>query len=337
VASDLRRRLRYWTGRLRRLRVGSIIETARRVRDATGRPVPIILADMAWCTVRYESGYADYEEYEYFNLNGRERRTMLSAAMNNRLIQRYNPIEHRGKFRDKREFNRIFAEFLGREWLDVETASPDELRAFLDRHPVVMAKPIDAEAGAGIERLTRAEEPDLEALRARLLKRRQTLLEERIVQHPELSRLAPDSVNSLRIVTFRREDTVTVLASVLKFGTGAAIDNFGAGGLYTTLDDEGVALYGALGNSGRVIEVHPQTGVEIAGFRVPRFDEVLALADRLARVVPEIPYVGWDIAVTPDGPVVIEGNENSGLWWMRPSVSGIKEGLLPRYREAMGF
>lgn len=337
MASDLRRRLRYWFGRLRGLKLSRITDTAKRVRGVTGRPLPLILADMAWCTVRYESGYADYEEYEYFNLNGRERRTMLSAAMNNRLIQRYNPIEHRHKFQDKREFNRIFAEFLGREWLDVGAATTDELRAFLDRHPVVMAKPIGAEAGAGIERLETAALGDTEAVRARLLERGQQLLEECIVQHPELSRLAPDSVNSIRIVTFRRDETVTVLASVLKFGTGAPIDNFGAGGLYTTLDDDGVTLYGAIGAAGRVIEVHPQTGVPIVGFRVPDYPRVLELADRLARVVPEIPYVGWDIAVTPSGPVVIEGNENTGLWWMRPSLSGIKEGLLPRYREAMGF
>src|SRR5690606_28859316 len=102
------------------------------------------LADMVWCTLRYESGYADYEEYEYFNLNARERKTMLSAAMNNRLIQRFNPIEYRYKFRDKREFNRIFADFIGREWLDVEATTVTELRAFIERHRRVMAKPISA-------------------------------------------------------------------------------------------------------------------------------------------------------------------------------------------------
>lgn len=331
------RRLRYWTGRLRTLKLSNIVDTAKRVREVNGRPVPVILADMVWCTLRYESGYADYEEYEYFNLNGRERRTMLSAAMNNRLIQRFNPIEYRYKFRDKREFNRIFADFIGREWLDVEATTVTELRAFIERHARVMAKPISAEAGFGIERLQAADIDDYDALRQRLVDNGQVLLEEFITQHPDLNRLAPDSVNSLRIVTFRRDDTVTELARVLKMGTGAAIDNFGAGGLYTTLDAHGVALYGGLGNSGRVIATHPQTGVEIEGFQVPDFDRVLDLADRLARVVPEIPYVGWDIAVTPDGPIVIEGNENSGLWWMRPSLSGDKEGLLPRYREVMGF
>lgn len=337
MGNELSRRLKYWTRRLRTMRVRNIFDTAKRVREVSGKPTPLILADMVWCTLRYESGYADYEEYEYFNLNGRERRTMLSAAQNNRLIQRYNPIEHRYKFQDKREFNRIFAEYIGREWLDVEASTTDEIRAFLTHHHRVMAKPISAEAGAGIEVLKAAEITDHEALRARLLEGGPAILEEFITQHPELSRLAPDSVNTIRIVTFRRDDTVTVLARVLKMGTGAPIDNFGAGGVYTTLDASGVALYGAIGNSGRVLLVHPQTGVEITGFQVPRFDEVLALADRLARVVPEIPYVGWDIAVTPDGPIVIEGNENTGLWWMRPSLSGVKEGLLPAYRAAMGF
>ena len=337
MGNELSRRLTYWGQRLRRVQLGNVVETAKRVRDVSGRPVVLVLADMVWCTLRYESGHADYEEYEYFRLNSRERRTMLSAAMNNRLIQRFNPRKHRYKFRDKREFNQRFAEYLGREWLDVEASTADELRAFLERHEGAIAKPLDSEAGAGIERLDASDLTDVDALRARLIERGQVLLEEFITQHPELSRLAPHSVNSIRIVTFRRGDTVSVLARVLKMGTGAPVDNFGAGGLYTTLDEDGVALYPGVGAQGRVVEHHPQTGVQIPGFRVPDFDRVLEFADHLARVVPEIPYVGWDIAVTPDGPVVIEGNENTGLWLMRPSVSGSKVGLLPLYREAMGF
>jgi hypothetical protein len=53
--------------------------------------------------------------------------------------------------------------------------------------------------------------------------------------------------------------------------------------------------------------------------------------------VPALPYIGWDIAITPERPVVIEGNHNTGVFQSKPSVSGIRRGLLPRYRAAMRF
>jgi len=57
----------------------------------------------------------------------------------------------------------------------------------------------------------------------------------------------------------------------------------------------------------------------------------------MARVIPEVPYIGWDIAITPERPIVIEGNYNSGVFQMKPSLSGIKTGLRPRYQEVIGF
>jgi len=64
---------------------------------------------------------------------------------------------------------------------------------------------------------------------------------------------------------------------------------------------------------------------------------VVALVDAVAREVPEIRYVGWDFAVTPMGAAVIEGNYNTGVFQLKPSVTGVREGLLPLYRSVIGF
>ncbi|WP_321163630.1 sugar-transfer associated ATP-grasp domain-containing protein, partial [Microbacterium sp. Root180] len=157
-------------------------------------------------------------------------------------------------------------------------------------------------------------------------------------QHPEMARLYPGSVNSLRVVTYLDPDgEVHVLASVLKIGNGGVIDNFSSGGMYTMLGDDGRALHAAADEEAHAYATHPITGVEITGFQVPLYDEVLALVDRLSRRVPALPYIGWDIAITPERPVVIEGNHNSGVYQSKPTVSGIRRGLLPRYRAAMRF
>jgi len=72
------------------------------------------------------------------------------------------------------------------------------------------------------------------------------------------------------------------------------------------------------------------------GNEVPLFGEAVALVTKAARVVPEIPYVGWDVAILPDGPVLIEGNYNTGVFQAKPNGVGEYRGLLPRYRAVIG-
>jgi hypothetical protein len=55
-------------------------------------------------------------------------------------------------------------------------------------------------------------------------------------------------------------------------------------------------------------ERHPVTGVEVVGRLVPCWDQVVALAEQAHRVASDRVLVGWDIAVTPQGPMLLEGN-----------------------------
>ena len=292
---------------------------------------------MLWCSLRYETGFQDYLDWDFVLLTRAERRTYITHPKSNHLAKKLNDPELRKIFADKSQFNRRFGEWLGRDWLDVREASADELGAFLADHPVVMAKVPDSLSGHGIERVEAADIPDVAAWQAQLLERRQFLVEDFIDQHPAMARLNPSSVNSLRVITYFDGERVHPLASVLKMGNGGAIDNFSGGGMYTMLDAEGVAIAPAFDESGTTYAVHPLSGTEIVGFQVPLYDQILPMVDAMSRVIPEVPYVGWDVAIAPDRPVVIEGNPNSGVYQSKPSVSGVRTGLLPVYRAAIGF
>lgn len=303
----------------------------------TWKPRLLIVADMVWCSVVYETGFADYYDWDFYLLKHSERKTFMTHPKSNHLAQKLNQREYRTQFSDKVKFNGRFERFLGREWLDLRDTTTVGLQEFVARHGRVIVKVTDGIGGAGIDEHEAGDIVDFDAFKVDLIENRQYLVEEFLPQHERMSALCPTSVNTLRIVTYFDGKNVQLLASVLKIGNGGHVDNFSHGGMYTMLDANGRALYPAFTGRGEIFDVHPLTGVRIVGFEVPLYDEVLALVDELARVVPQIPYVGWDLAIRPERPVVIEGNYNTGVFQAKPSVSGVRTGLLPHYREQIGF
>jgi len=61
------------------------------------------------------------------------------------------------------------------------------------------------------------------------------------------------------------------------------------------------------------IERHPDTGEQFEGRIIPRWKEVCDEATRLARLLPMIPYIAWDIALLESGICIIETNSWSDL------------------------
>jgi len=144
------------------------------------------------------------------------------------------------------------------------------------------------------------------------------IVQERLRQHPDLETLYPGSINTLRVVTTTEGGVPHFEMVTLRIGAGGSwIDNAGSGGLAAPVDIE----TGRIGRPAtRRYEydpdqtqhaVHPDTGTPIVGFEFPFFREALDLVTDAAKALPELSSVGWDIAVLPDGPVLIEAN---GAW-----------------------
>jgi hypothetical protein len=143
------------------------------------------------------------------------------------------------------------------------------------------------------------------------------LLQVRIVNHPLIARIAPETLCTVRVVTYRPapEAEPAHLASVFRMAGGPfAADNFSQRGLASRVDEAtgqlGPALFKALPDTAVDHREHPVFGTPIDGFRLPHWEGVRELALRAHRVFREFPSVGWDVAITPDGPLLLEGNYN---------------------------
>lgn len=140
------------------------------------------------------------------------------------------------------------------------------------------------------------------------------VVQERLVQHPDLRPINPHALNTARLLTVRLPDGPVVAAASHRWGTerSGAVDNVASGGLTSSVDKEtgrlGPATETVHGRQVISHDRHPETGVQVAGVVLPQWAEVRDLALRLMNAFPELDHVGWDIAVTDRGPRVVEGN-----------------------------
>ncbi|MFJ4225209.1 sugar-transfer associated ATP-grasp domain-containing protein [Microbacterium sp. NPDC089695] len=330
-------RVRYLMDRARRIDVGSVIERAKEASAQHGKPVPLVVIDMLWSAGRHNVGFQDYIDYDFAILSKAERDTYMTHPVSNQISQQYDHPDYRHLFHDKAEFNVKFDALLKREWMLITADNADELRAFTERQGTIVVKETHGQAGTGVHRYHAKDVTDWAAFHAELLSKKQVLVEEVIRQHADLAAVCPGTVNTTRVTAFFDGEKTHILAIAQKFGRGAVSDQMSFGGFYTMLDDDGHAIGPGYDSHGHVHVTHPDSGFTIADFQLPLMDQVREFVDQAARVVPQVQYVGWDVVVTPDGPVLVEGNWGAGVYENKPSVTGIRTGHKPRYQAAIGF
>ncbi|BDV30658.1 sugar-transfer associated ATP-grasp domain-containing protein [Microbacterium terricola] len=330
-------RLRYLAGRARRIDVGSVVDRAKEAAELHDKWTPAVLVDMLWQAGFRNVGFQDYIDYDFAILTRAERDTYMTHPVSNQISQKYDHPDFRHLFQDKIAFDRTFDPFLRREWMVVEPGNAAEVRALAERLGTIVTKEPVGQAGTGVHRYHAAEIDDWDGFHRGLLERGELLIEEVIRQHPDLAAVCPGTVNTTRVTAFFDGERTHILAMAQKFGRGAVSDQMTFGGFYTMLDEHGHATGPGYDSHGHVHATHPDSGAVIADFQLPLFDEVAAFVDQVARVVPQVQYVGWDIVVTPEGPVLVEGNWGAGVYENKPSVTGIRTGHKPRYRAAIGF
>ncbi|MBQ4436712.1 MAG: hypothetical protein II879_11550 [Clostridia bacterium] len=281
------------------------------IQERSGKSRLWLLADMLRCGIKYNAGYMDYMIAEMYRLNDDQKRSVITRGISNSIVRRMNDKAYWHYFDDKTEFNTLFADEIGRKWLRSDDKMTEaQLADFLSGLSAVLFKPLEGSSGVGIEKFDRsAWENDLHAFYERIRGMGDAVLEELLIQHPEMARMCPTSVNTVRVATMLGDKQEGIVYAFLRIGNGKVMDNVDQGGMAARVDLEtGTLKTVAADKAGNVFTKHPMTGTEIIGFRIPYWEEAKALCLTAMRKVPQMRYIAWDVAITENGPRFIEGN-----------------------------
>lgn len=313
-----------------------MFKTVSEIHSKTGKNRVYLFADMVICGFKYSAGYSDYKLCEFYNLNSEQRATYITRGINNRVVSLLNNPEFRYIFEDKKIFLETFKDYIKRDWLCLEDTSLKEFKEFLKKHDSMIIKPLDESCGHGIQKLFRKDFSSDEELFDYIIKSGSKLVEEYVIQHPDISNIYPYSVNTYRIVTCLTDDESHVLYAFIRIGNGGSVvDNINAGGMAAPIGIEtGIITYPGYDKDGNTYDVHPMTQTKIVGYKLPYWQESVELCLKAAHVVKEVGYVGWDVTVTENGPQLIEGNPFPGHDILGlPAHTPNKISLLPRYKQ----
>jgi hypothetical protein len=187
----------------------------------------------------------------------------------------------------------------------------------------LVLKPCNMDSGLGVEcwrydpgrrcwHRDGAVRPDLLEHARQSSERRPCLLQPRLVNHADLRPLSAGGLCTLRVVTcLGPDERPRLVQSVLNIPIGGSdINNFGSGGLAAAVDPVSGALGPAIGDDlgAEPQRAHPTTGAAIAGRRLAHLQEMEALCLTAHAAFPGFHSIGWDVALTPEGPLLLEAN-----------------------------
>ena len=270
------------------------------------------------------SSYKDYYRFRLYEKTPEEQKEFFTLGVFETLSFKYNPdpaairtLLQKGRFAKKfsKQFNRVW--FINR---DITFEEFSTLVQDLDQ---LICKPLSSTQGKGIIRIRFSEYENLHAVYDELMGMKKMICEECIVQHPAIAAFNDSSVNTVRVLTIvdgtgENRKCHHVYAG-FRMGRGELVDNFHAGGIIASVDPKtGITIMDAIDLDGNHYQTHPVSGLEILGFQLPNWDKVLEVTEKAAlklavRIDEEgkatgASMVGWDVAITPDGACLVEGN-----------------------------
>ncbi len=325
----------------------SLKQSIKAVR-ATGRLRLPIMMDMLFCSLRYGSSFEDYFNFRFYEKVHDARSQYATMGFMYRFHAWANAPQDAAQLDNKQSFGRHFASFCHASY----SFPPDriaDLREFLDRYPpgTLVVKDPFSTAGRGVRFVSVMDDLDSgrrvggqtvdDFIRRECRPPHGLYIEPLIRQHSALDQVSPSGVNTLRVITMVRADgQPDIIGAIFRISVNSSLDNFSKGNLAAEVDIKtGIVTTGGICKQAACDvyhDHHPVTGVRIRGLVIPFWRQTRDLVCRAAMLLPRVRTVGWDVAISADGPLLIEGNSKWGKdAWQITAGYGKKARLLEYY------
>ncbi len=272
----------------------------------------LIKLDILYSFLKYGTGYTDYFRGDFINIGHKERKTFVTAKSFYNIIHYLNNREYIGIFDNKLLFDKYFKDYIKRGYLNLKLASYDDYNKFLDTYKVVFAKDPFGECGHGIKKIQVDKIENRQALYDEIIKNKQFLLEEGIVQCEQANAINPYVVNSFRVITLVNNGKSYVIGNALRVNQDETEVIGCTNDLYFSFREDGKIDSNVIDDYGKIYDTHPLTGAKFSEIKIDQIHDSFELCKKAALEVPEIRYIGWDVAFSDKGPVIVEGNEYPG-------------------------
>lgn len=186
-------------------------------------------------------------------------------------------------------------------------------------------KDVDGQCGSFVKKIRSQKE--LQNL-FKILKEGSYLIQQAVNQSDELNAIYPNAVNTLRIVTTYNNGQPIVFSSVLRVGTNQSgnIDNWAMGGIAVGINNGRLRRDGLYKPSyGTKTDIHPDTGFLFSDYKLSQYMDAEKIACKAHEQFNNVHSIGWDIACTDEGPVIIEGNDNWEISLMQACNTPLKQ------------
>ena len=304
--------------------------------NKTGLSKGNLFLDCLFCSLKYNISILEYFQFHFYRKNKYEKLQWAGTGHMYEYQLIMNPKSKRSILEDKREFYKAYKKFFIHEVADLKALESDKTvvqRLLNNPSGKLIFKTANGQCGKNIQ-IKPVTDFTTDNLISFLKEHQFDLVEEYVLQHPELQALSPSGVNTVRIITQLKEDnSVEILGCRQRIAVDSYVDNMAAGNMAATIDEltgkiNGPGVYSDITKTDEII--HPVTKIPILGFQVPFWKETMELAKNAALLYPQNRSVGWDIVITEEGPGLIEGNHDwCKLLWQLP----VKRGLKPMIEE----
>ena len=292
-----------------------------------------VYLDMMFCMIFYGASPSNYYYFDFYNASFKERKSFLTHRYNEKLIKKYNNKNDIWRLEDKYEFEKEYSYYCKRKCIKNKNITYENFMKYFDEHKIIY-KSLRGGQGKNIKTY-QVKKDNSKSIFKELINFPEGIIEEWIDQDAKMSSLYSNAINPIRIQTIRLNGKVSIIVATLTIGNNTNIANASAANSIFGLVDitNGTVYTDGYDYNGNCYKEHPMSHIKIKGFVIPNWNDVISLVESIALKIPNLGYIGWDVAITPDGACIIEGNNDAGyLAYQLPMLTKEHRGIKENYK-----